>query len=72
MSKTGASLLNRIVPFKDFTQAQSATWWRGFSNAGALGNAKYPFIAIAPKSNLARVVASDMVLSMGWIELFDI
>ena len=31
----------------------------GYSNAGALGNAEYPFIVIAPKSTL---VASDRVL----------
>ena len=29
-------------------------WWWGSSNAGALGNAKYPFIAIAPRSTRAR------------------
>ena len=29
-------------------------WWWGSSNAGALGNAEYPFIAIAPRSTLAR------------------
>ena len=28
-------------------------WWRS-SNAGALGNAEYPFVAIAPRSTLAR------------------
>ena len=31
-----------------------AIWWWGSSNAGALGNAEYPFIAIAPKSTLAQ------------------
>ena len=36
----------------------------GSSNAGALGNAEYPFVAIAP-----RVVAPDWVLSIGQIEL---
>ena len=34
---------------------------------GALGNAEYPFIAIAP-----GVAALDRVLSMGQIELFDL
>ena len=29
-------------------------WWRGSSNAGALGNAEYPFIDITPRSTLAR------------------
>ena len=29
-------------------------WWLGSSNAGALGNAEYPFIAIAPRSILAQ------------------
>ena len=29
-------------------------WWWGSSNAAALGNAKYPFIAIASSSNVAR------------------
>ena len=29
-------------------------WWCGSSNAGALGNAVYPFIAIAPRFTLAR------------------
>ena len=29
---------------------QSTIWWWGSNIAGALGNAKYPFIAIAPKS----------------------
>ena len=29
-------------------------WWWGSSNAGALGNAAYPFIAIAPRSTLVR------------------
>ena len=29
-------------------------WWWGSSDAGALGNADYPFIAIAPRSTLAR------------------
>ena len=28
-------------------------WWWGSSNAWALGNAQYPFIAITPKSTLA-------------------
>ena len=28
-------------------------WWWGSSNAGVLGNTKYPFIVIAPRSTLA-------------------
>ena len=28
--------------------------WLGSSDAGALGNAEHPFIAIAPRSTLAR------------------
>ena len=29
-------------------------WWWGSNNVGALGNAEYPFIAITPRSTLAR------------------
>ena len=29
-------------------------WWWGSSNAGALGNAEYSFIAITPRSTLAQ------------------
>ena len=29
-------------------------WWRGPSNGGALRNKEHPFIAIAPRSTLAR------------------
>ena len=29
-------------------------WWWGSGNAGALGNAEYPFNAVAPRSTLAR------------------
>ena len=29
-------------------------WWRDSSNAGALENVKYPFIAITPRSTQAR------------------
>ena len=35
----------------------------------ALGNAEYPFIAIALRSTLTGVVAPDRVLSVGQIEL---
>ena len=28
-------------------------WWQGSGSAGTLGNAEYPFIAIAPRSTLA-------------------
>ena len=34
-----------------------------------LGNAEYPFIAITPRSVLARVVAPDRFFFMGQIEL---
>ena len=44
-------------------------WWWGSSNPGALGNAEYSFIAIAPWSTSAGVVIPDRVLSMGQIEL---
>ena len=45
-------------------------WWWGSINAGALGNAEYSFIAIAPWSIFwPGVVAPDRVLSMGEIEL---
>ena len=44
-------------------------YWRDSSNAGALGNAEYPFMAIAPWSTLTRVVTPDRVLSVGQIEL---
>ena len=37
-----------------------------------LRNAEYHFIAISPKSTLAGVVATDRVLTIGQIELFDI
>ena len=36
------------------------------------GILEYPFIAISPRSTLARRVVPDRVLSMGEIELFDI
>ena len=32
----------------------STIWWWGFSNPGTLGNAEYLFIAIAPRSTVAR------------------
>ena len=47
-------------------------WWGGSSNAGALGNAEYSFIAITPRSTDPVVVAHDRVLSMDQTELFDI
>ena len=43
-----------------------------FSNAGALENVEYPFIAITPRSTLLGVVAPDRVLSMLQRKLFDI
>ena len=47
-------------------------WWWSSSNPGALGNAEYPFIAITPKSILARVVATDRVLSVDQKQLFHV
>ena len=44
-------------------------WWWESSNAGALGNAKYPFIAITSRSTLAWSGTPDRVLSMGPIKL---
>ena len=41
----------------------------GSSNGGALGNAVYPFITIAPRSTPAGEEAPDGVVSMGQIEL---
>ena len=38
-------------------------WWWGSSNAGPLGNTKYPFITIASWSTLPRSEAPDRVLS---------
>ena len=42
------------------SQRMSGIWhktirWRGFSNAGALGNVEYSFIAIAPKFTLIQI-----------------
>ena len=45
---------------------------QGSSNAGALGNAKDPFIAIIPKSSLVPSGSPAKVPSIGEIELFDI
>ena len=46
-------------------------WWWGFSNAGPLGNAKYPLMPSLPGLLWPWVIAPDRVLSMGQIELFD-
>ena len=44
-------------------------WWWGSSNAGALGNAEYPFIVIAPVSTQARLfVVPDRIPTMAQIE----
>ena len=37
-------------------------WWWGSSNAGALGNAEYPFIVITPRSTLAQGGSKKTVL----------
>ena len=39
-------------------------WWWSSSDAGALGNAEYFFIAIAPRPLWVGVVAPDRTLSM--------
>ena len=41
----------------------------GSSNAGALGNVEYPFIAIAPGPQWSGMVAPDRILPIGQIEL---
>ena len=46
-------------------QGMTLIWWWGSNDTGALGNVKYPFIAIAPRSTLAGVVAPDRAISMG-------
>ena len=43
-------------------------WWWGSSNAGALGNAEYSFVATAPRSLWPGVVAPDSVVTMRQIE----
>ena len=60
------------LPHRVFCIWHYAIWWWGFSNAGSLGNAEYPFIAIASSSRWPVVVAPDRVLSISQIELFDI
>ena len=60
-----------MTPRYEYPDMTKKIWWWGFSNAGALGNAEYLFIAITPKS-WAGVVAPDRVLSMSQIEVFDI
>ena len=47
--------------------------WSRDPSSGALENVKYPFVAIAPSPNplWPGVGASDRVLSMGQIELFN-
>ena len=51
------------ISAKGVSLLQRESWiWRGSSRAETLGNAEYPFIAIALRSTL---VASDRVLSMG-------
>ena len=57
------------LPQQVFWIWHKTIWWRGSSNAGALGNAEYFFIAIAPKSTLAWSVSTWRVLSLGQIEL---
>ena len=44
-------------------------WCWGSSNDGAMGNRKYSFSDISPRSTLARVVAHDTVLSMSQTEV---
>ena len=49
-------------------RAKTPKWW-GSNNAGAFGYAQYSFIAIAPRSTLAR---SGSTWSGRIYELFDI
>ena len=60
----GLKLLQRVSWIWYYTMR----WW-GSSNAGALGNAEYPFITIALWSTLSRNGSTCRVLSMGQIEL---
>ena len=46
---SGVTPLQRSIPLW-----HKAIWWWGSSNAGALVNVEYPFIAIAPRSTLVR------------------
>ena len=44
-------------------------WWCDSSNAGALGNAEYPFIAITPRSTIALMGQLELncALMLNWI-----
>ena len=58
MQSVSSRIWTRIAVFisygdNDYTTGTSIWWW-GSSNAGALGNAEYPFIAFVLKSNLGR------------------
>ena len=53
-------LCRRVRPPLPSSVPDMTLWW-GSSNAWALGNAEYPFIAIAPRSTLALI----RILSMG-------
>ena len=50
-----SSWIHRLHPCRGVRLSwlwHKTTWWWGFSDAGALGNAEYPFVAIAPWSTL--------------------
>ena len=63
------------VEYSDFV---STEWYLEYDtkqsdgDAGALGNANSPFIAIAPRSPLAWNGTTCKFLSLGQTELFDI
>ena len=67
ISTEGQDLPNKC-PGYDIKQSE----WPASSNAGSLGNAEYLFIAITSWSILSQSGSIDKVLSMGYIELFDI
>ena len=46
--------IHRLLLCGGVRHPQRVSWWWGSSNAGALGNAEYPFIAIALRSTLPR------------------
>ena len=43
-----------ISPLTGILVWHEIIWWWGSSNAGAVGNAEYPFIAIAPRFTLTQ------------------
>ena len=51
---TPTASLQRVRPPANECPRYAILWWWGSSTAGALENAEYPVIAIAPRSTLAR------------------